>query len=388
MILKPNYAGGSIVNLMASIQAAFGAPSTIYPSLLQLDEERLRKKRNVVLVVIDGLGDHYLQTHGLGSFLHQHRRDRLTSVFPTTTASAITTFATGVAPQQHAITGWFMYLHEIGTVSAILPFVPRWGGEPLVKQGVAIERVADTPALYTRLDRPSTVVNHNRIVNSAYSDVSTKNARRVGYNTLEDMTAKIANTVKQGKEKQYIYAYWPEFDTLCHNHGVGSQEAKKHFLDIDKRLRKLSETLARTDTEMIITADHGLMDTEAAHMVHIDQHPRLRDTLALPLCGEPRAAYCYVRAEHDQVFRDYVSENLADKMELYSSQSLIAQGWYGLGTPHAQLSRRVGDYVLLMKENYVIKDRLLTEKPFSQIGVHGGLSEQELYVPIVTVDCA
>jgi hypothetical protein len=43
----------------------------------------------------------------------------------------------------------------------------------------------------------------------------------------------------------------------------------------------------------------------------------------------------------------------------------------------------VGEDVLVMKENYIIKDRLLTEKAFQQCGVHGGLSAQELYVPLI-----
>ena len=40
-----------------------------------------------------------------------------------------------------------------------------------------------------------------------------------------------------------------------------------------------------------------------------------------------------------------------------------------------------------MKGNYVIKDWLFAEHRHTQIGVHGGLSEQELYVPLILTPC-
>ncbi len=103
----------------------------------------------------------------------------------------------------------------------------------------------------------------------------------------------------------------------------------------------------------------------------------------MPLCGEPRTAYCYVRQERTQHFERYITTNLDHACQLTESKQLIASGYFGLGHSHPELHHRVGDYTLLMKENYVIRDRLLTEKPFTQIGVHGGLSHQELYVPLI-----
>ena len=42
----------------------------------------------------------------------------------------------------------------------------------------------------------------------------------------------------------------------------------------------------------------------------------------------------------------------------------------------------MGDYTLLMREHYVIRDRLPGEKTYTQVGVHGGLSAAELNVPL------
>jgi hypothetical protein len=119
-IILPDYGGGSIANLVASIGAAFGAPQTGLAPLALLAPERLRKKSKVLLLVVDGLGLRYLRDAHPGSTLRQYLRGGLTSVFPSTTATAITTFMTGLAPAQHGLTGWHMYLEEIDAVGAVL----------------------------------------------------------------------------------------------------------------------------------------------------------------------------------------------------------------------------------------------------------------------------
>ncbi len=125
-MIMPDYHGGSIVNLMASIVQALGAEERLYPPLRALPPARLTS-RNIVLLVIDGLGHDSLITHCRDGVLARHMKDRITSVFPSTTATAITTFLTGTAAQQHGVTGWFMYFRELGGVLAVLPYQPRHG---------------------------------------------------------------------------------------------------------------------------------------------------------------------------------------------------------------------------------------------------------------------
>ena len=59
--IRPDYQGGGIVNLMASLVAALGGEELVYPPLSLLPPASLRDSRNVVLLVIDGLGYHYLR---------------------------------------------------------------------------------------------------------------------------------------------------------------------------------------------------------------------------------------------------------------------------------------------------------------------------------------
>ena len=124
-----------------------------------------------------------------------------------------------------------------------------------------------------------------------------------------------------------------------------------------------------------------MMSTRAIHLV---DHPALAHCLALPLSGEPRAAYCHVRAHKTGEFLRYVKTHLSKYCTVVRSDKLIKDGWYGLGKQHPFLEHRVGDYVLIMKEGYAIYDRPHGERR-AHIGNHGGVSREEMLVPLIIV---
>src|SRR6185503_4532885 len=111
--MRPDYFGGSLVNLIATIVESRGG-TALHPGLKNAPSDELRNARNIVLLIIDGLGDNYLMRRGAGGELARRRRASMTSVFPSTTASAITTSYTGRTPLEHALTGWFTYFGEAG----------------------------------------------------------------------------------------------------------------------------------------------------------------------------------------------------------------------------------------------------------------------------------
>ena len=383
---KPNYQDGSIVNLMSAICRACDTQLSPYEPHPKIPITELKEAKNIILLLIDGLGYQYIKRYGTNSTFHKYLIDSMTSVFPTTTASAITSITTATAPAQHAFTGWFMHLKEIGCVSAVLPFMPRVSMQPL-GNAVSISDVFQLEPMFIHLKRLSFIVNQRRIINSEYSVLTSQGAERVAYIGLSDFFAQVENLAKYDDTKKYIYGYWPDFDALCHTHGIHSDIVKQHFNDLDELFSEFLKYLKGTDSVVIVTADHGLVETENNSIVHLDAHPELAKMLTLPLCGEPRAAYCYVKSNQTKAFESYVQMHLSSQCELHRSDDLITQHYFGLGTPNEKLSDRIGDYTLIMKNNHVIKDTLLGEKPFVQIGVHGGLSDWELQVPLIYTYC-
>ncbi|MFP4181546.1 MAG: hypothetical protein ACLFTX_03000 [Thiohalospira sp.] len=92
--VEPDYAGGGLGNLVASVARGTGAPLETPPTPL-LEPGRVAEARVVVFVLVDGLGMAAIEDHP-DSWLARHTRGSLTSVFPSTTTSALTTFYTGL----------------------------------------------------------------------------------------------------------------------------------------------------------------------------------------------------------------------------------------------------------------------------------------------------
>ena len=379
----PNYHDGSIVNLMSSIIAALGGRNPPYAPLSQLAGSRLQDAENIVLLVVDGMGCDYLKAHGAYTTLRQHLRGCITSVFPPTTATAVTAFLTGSAPQQHGLTGWFVYFEELGQVVAVLPLQPR----PSPVQGAAAR--IDAAALlkprpmFDRVDVQSYVVVPERIAFSAFNLAYCGGATVRSYKSLTQCFTIIANIIRAHSERLYIYAYWPELDHLGHTQGVASRAVQAHFAMLDAAFEAFLKDLEGSHTSVIVTADHGMIDCGAQQLVRLDDHPALADTLALPLCGDGRVAYCYVKPEKCGTFETYVDTVLAPYATLCKSDELVARGYFGLGPVHPQLLSRVGTYTLIMKGRHGIRDWLPGERRDIPIGAHSGVSDAEMYVPLI-----
>lgn len=382
-MITPDYQGGSIINLMSSIiHSRGGEADPSYPPLRGLDEALLQQAQSVVLLVVDGLGHDYLQRHQ-NSTLYRHLHSRITSVAPPTTAASITTFLTGMAPQQHGLTGWFTYFRELGSVITVLPYTSRVGGPALGTLGVDARQFFGHTPIFERMAVECYSVTPSWLKKSEFNLAHSGGAEMVPHRGYQHCFDEVARLVKLNDRRKYIYAYWPEFDALAHEHGVGSDKTAQHFAKLDAAFEKLLEQLQGGNTVVLVTADHGFVDTPPERHLNLADHPALKECLSMPLCGEPRLVYCYVRYDRRAQFESYVRQQLADVCDLHVSADLVAQGLFGLGEPHSELLSRVGDYTLVMKENYALTGRIPGEGVLQMTGFHGGLSAAEVYVPLV-----
>jgi hypothetical protein len=382
---RPDYAGGGIVNLMASIVAANGGRPR-YPLLDGLDAAGLSGAGCVVLIVVDGLGYEFLRRAEHGRVMRAHLRRSMTSVFPPTTAAAVTTYLTGLAPQQHGLTGWFMYFRELGSVVAVLPFTTRLGGHPLTQSGVRAATLLGHTPVFDTLHGSSVCVTPAHIADSEFNRAHCGRAEPRPYGSLAGFAAEIERAVKQRPSPGFVYAYWPELDRLAHVEGIASDAVARHLGELDAAYEELLDKLAGTGALVFLTADHGFVDIPPENIVRLADHPRLAETLLLPLCGEPRTAYCYVAAGRERDFRRYIETELADAAVCVDSAALIDAGYFGPGAAHPRLAERVGRYTLLMRDGRAILDRLPGESPRTPLGMHGGGSLAELLVPLLLAE--
>ncbi|MFX1580155.1 MAG: alkaline phosphatase family protein [Promethearchaeota archaeon] len=376
---KPDFSN-SIVNLMSSIAAASGVQSP-YSPLDFLDF--LNESKNIILMIVDGLGYNYLQKYGVGTALHKNVRGSITSVFPPSTGPAITSFLTGLAPQQHSVTGWYVHLAELGLVSRILPYTNAVDGNVI---NIPISRVIDVDGLLKGVNREYIMIYDHQIVNSEYTKHLGGRARRIGYSDIDSFFDILGQTISQTKKQRYIYCYWPTLDSISHVLGCESQEAKKHLIEFDEKLQMFLERITGSDTTLLITADHGFNDVSLDDIVYTRDHPQLMQCLSLPVCGDTRTGYCYVRPSRVAMFEKYIDVDLDGVCEFRKSNDLIAEGWFGFNDPHPRLCDRVGDYTLFFNEGYALINCFPGLEPPELRGHHGGVSSDEMDVPLIIID--
>src|SRR5262245_57157070 len=199
--VRPDYSGAGLVNLMASIVAGRGGAPR-HPLLTSWSGKPLSEAKNVVLFIVDGLGDGYLMRRGAGGELARRRRSAITSVFPPTTAAAITTSYTGCTPLEHGLTGWFTYFGAAGCVGAALPFRSRGDNLPLSQRGVTPQSTYLRPSLFASLPLRSIVVTYRSIIDSEYNQRHCEGAERIAYDTLNELIFETENAVKSSDERK------------------------------------------------------------------------------------------------------------------------------------------------------------------------------------------
>ncbi|TFG97636.1 hypothetical protein E4H12_08095, partial [Candidatus Thorarchaeota archaeon] len=238
LLEKPDYSN-SIVNLMSSIGHASGVASPYSP----LDYDflnTLSETQNIVLLIVDGLGYNYLREYGQDSLLKNNLKESISSVYLPTTGSAITSIMTGGAPQQHAVTGWFVYLKEYGLVSRILPYSNTVDYNNL---GVDISNVVNVPSIFQEINREYSLVLTQTIVDSVFTKNLTGNANRLQYSGINQFFSQIRNSITNSSEKKYIYGYWPDFDAVSHILSSRSQDAQDKLYEFDGHLATFVESL-------------------------------------------------------------------------------------------------------------------------------------------------
>ncbi|MGE0793195.1 MAG: alkaline phosphatase family protein [Candidatus Woesearchaeota archaeon] len=382
--MLPNYKNGSLANLMSSIKKSFGGKH-LYNELKVLPSNEIKTYKNVVLLIIDGLGYNYIKKRE-NTILKEHLKSSITSVFPATTASVIPMFYSGYPAQQSGMTGWYMFLKELGVITTTLKFNLRIKSENFGKMGIDIKDIFNFKPFVNDMKAETYSIKPKKINGGDLTQFVTEKTNLIGFTSMNGLFNQINKVVKLNNKKKYIYAYWDTFDSLSHKFGPNSKEVKNHYLELCNKIEKLSKKLEKTNTKLIITADHGFIETTKQKYIELSQHPKLKECLTMPLCGDPRTVYCYVKPSKMKEFESYVKTKLKHCCHLIKSEEAVKKNLFGLYTPNKKIFDRIGDYILIMKDEYVLRDSIINSKKEFHPGVHSGTSENEMLVPLIVFD--
>ncbi len=393
----PDYAGGSLANVPATVAALLGAPFQGLPPLRPELWEPLAgdEVRRVVLVVLDGLGWNLLQREQerLAGVLQRARVvGKITSVFPSTTVNALSCLWTGAGPAQHGLVGLHLFFPQYAVLGQMLSLTPEFFRAPdaLVQAGLKPEEFLTAPSIATQL-KAGGVDTHAwkgwDIVDSSLSRMHSRDvAARHGIVSPADMLTQISQFLERPtRRKQYAYAYWPTVDTLSHyvgwNGATVSAETQALFHQFQTLLLDALSPTARQGTVIILTADHGQTLTPPEQRVLIERHPELQRLLLMRNAGEPRVPYFYARQGCVSDVVAYVNSELPESAYALTADEALASGLLG-PPPHTPAARdRLGDVVVIMRQGATYVNPHEKEKAQRFLGLHGSLTAAEMEAP-------
>ncbi len=360
----------------------------------------------VVLFVLDGLGWALFERFAdrfpfLRRCMSQGVASRITSQFPSTTAAHMTTLHTGVPAAQSGVVEWWYYepvvldrvfaplLHSTREEGGVKALDPRWSPQ-----------LFPSETLYRTLGHSGVDTHcfmHRSYAHSAFSNQVCRGAKRHAFRTPAEAMINAVECVssKKAGEKTYLCVYIDTIDGLSHSYGPNSKQVEGELEALFAMMEAIVAPglLSRRDTLVMVTADHGQTEVNGEEAIYLDRlvpaleswSARTADGQHLAPAGGKRDMFLYIDAPYlDEAF-ETLSEVLEGRAAVMRGEEMFDEGFFG---PEAsqRLRERVGDLVILPGPNELVwwwgQGHFDVSK---RRGSHGGLSAEELFIPLLTM---
>lgn len=376
-IIMPDY-NHSILNLVNSILKHYQV-KTNHTSLKQLDNLLQKDYTNIVLLVLDGMGENVLKTASPEGILAKHQVDTITSVFPCTTTAALTTYYSGKAPLETGWLAWSQYFKEYGRAIDMLPYIDSYTREPLPRNKFDAYKLLQYETTYSQIENATNNNVKTYEIKPSHCDMKTNKCIHI--KNFEELCNSI-ETLCTSQEKKYIFSYFDSPDSINHKYGWDSNETKDFILYAEKQLSKLQKKLLNTNTLFIICADHG--HNNIKHHYNILELDDLNSCFIMPPFLEPRFTSFWIKSEKKPFFEEKFKEIFKNDFLLYSKKDFENLNLLGYGQKNKKIDDFIGNYISIAISDSAINlgTYLSNEKP-NKLSDHCGLTKNEMEVPLI-----
>ena len=360
----PDYSGANLTGIIPGcLLGTSGRRPNWFPQPLQ-EAER------IVLLVIDGLGYEQLQRHAhIAPNLMSLVGGSITTIAPSTTASALTSLVTGASPAEHGIVGYRMDMGD-----SIMNSLRWWSDTRDLRKVHPPATVQPIPP-FVGMTIP--VVSRAELEGSAFTEAHLRGSRPCGWRAASSIVAQCANLISSGEK--FVYAYYDGIDKIAHERGFGAYYDSE-IAATDWLVGSLLNTLP-SGTTLVITADHGQVQVDD-NVVH------LSDDIKASLhhqSGEGRFRWLHAKRGQESDLLQIATDSYSDIAWVASRDQVIEEAWLGPargGRIADQVKRRLGD-VALVPFTATTFDDPLDSGPFSLVCRHGSLTADEMFVPFL-----
>ncbi len=345
-----------------------------------------------ILLLIDGLGFDLLnevieKDSILSKAFGEAKISKISTVFPSYTPTVITSLESGLFVGEHGIVGSPIPVREYGEMMNV--FEKGWG---------VTERELSMPDTYTLFPEMKNVEKLGKNPGFSYLQdemVFKKNSsvldfKKLGnkfkeYISQRDFFIQLRKLIRN-KNSTSIYGYLDKIDHAQHVYSKSSAEAKelmKYLLE-DIATHLLPE-IKEHGWSLLITADHGHVSFKKEHVSMIYGTDKLVSYMNSVPWGCSRAAFVSVIPEMEDKFTEELDRRFKGKYLLLNSEDAIKEGVFGSRGVLDRLRYRFGSHIIIPTDNnyFIYKYPYQKEKDRELFGSHGGMSKEEMEIPLI-----
>ena len=371
-IVLPDW-NNNILNISSSFAKYIGVDNFNYTTIPELDSELSKNYKNVVFMLLDALGTRALEQHlKEDSLLRRNFVKSVTSTFPSTTTNATTTVTRMCYPGEHNWLGWSLYFDEVDRCIDIFLNTDSYTGE--VVENFDTNKLLPGTYFFER-ERERKDISVSTVCPTYFREG--KGCKSFAYENEEQLFIRLNEALNEEGNK-FIYCYCPQPDATMHMCGVSSEKTHTMINYLNDNIEKVLQQ--NEDTLIVITADHGQVDITTKAEFYLDK--RFLALFERPLCLDSRAVS--VKLKEGVTKEQFISEfnrnkRYSENFTLLSVDELIKQNVFGKSNETTK--RLLGDYILVGNDNgcYAVTK----EKDIPFLGAHSGLTEREMYVPLI-----
>jgi hypothetical protein len=364
--VEPAYHQHSLADVVPAVAAALGVPA--FDGDFDL---RLPNAPAYVVFLVDGLGSELLRRYAHAApFLSSLVELPGTAGVPSTTATSLTSFGTGLTPGQHGLVGF----------TARIPGTGRLLNHLLWDKTVDPLEWQPHETAFARLVACGvgvTAINKREFAGSGLTVAAHRGAEFVGADKVGERIAAVL--AASGRQPSLTYLYDGDLDWTGHKFGVASTAWLQQLAMIDATAEHLREQLP-SSVRLVVVADHGMVDSAMESRIDVDVDTHLRDGVEL-IGGEARFRHLYCRPGAVSDVLQTWREHLADRAQVLSRDEVGERGWFG--EIDSDVRPRIGDVVVACTGDTAIMSTTDFAYENTLVGLHGSLTPDEMLIPIL-----
>ena len=340
-------------------------------------------KEKTVVLLVDGFG--YNLVDNLladlpDSFLKTAKINKISTLFPSSTPSILTSLESGMTPAEHGIIGWDIYLKEFGSV--VTPYMDSlaFSNAKLSDDDIDIRTMFPSPSLLNKAaSNGGLTFLCDKHIRKPY-DMT--NWHVESYTMQLEMLIKLRDRINRN-EDSLIYAYYPAIDSLEHTYGPNAEIVRKSVSLLFSQIEELVvPDLEKNNYNLVVSADHGLVNFR---QTVIESDSKVMDYLSGPIWGDKRVVYMNISPGKEEEAVEYMTNEYGADFIIQDSESVISSGIFGKTAIDPKIRYRFGTHMMIAKNDSALVYKYPNEEPDNRIrlGTHSGLSKDEMEVPFI-----